>query len=219
MAKNAENVIVIPPSPADILIAEVGGPGMLHNRNRFNPGTKGGDRKDYSKKEFSWKEDTVHIFAEGKHKGEPGFSTGSFTSAMASVINCGGISLSNKKLEKYGKNILRAMHIESDGFDQDDVGCVAYTAGQLVCCRHMANPGRKGKMVPIYRGLVRDWKIVLRIVFNSSMIRAEEVALLLRRAGESIGVGAFRLENGGEFGSFELLAAKVLCRTPNSKVA
>ena len=214
-----EFVVSIPPSPADILIAEVGGPGMLQNRNSWRPDKPGTDKPDYSKKEAEYKERTVHIFAEGPHQGEPGFPSGAFTSAMGAVINCGGITLSNKKLEKCGKNILRAMHVESDGFDQDHNALVAYTKGTLECCGHMANPGKKCKMIPIYRGLLRDWTMDLRIVFNSSQIKAEEVALLLRRAGESIGVGAFRLECGGEFGSFDVLAAKVIHRVPKKMAA
>lgn len=65
-----------------------------------------------------------------------------------------------------------------------------------------------------YRGIFRQWKTKLEIRYNAEVTTPEQIANLLVRAGECIGIGELRPEKGGNYGRFTLAQTKA---TPQSK--
>lgn len=55
-----------------------------------------------------------------------------------------------------------------------------------------------------FRGQVEDWKMTLVIKHNDDVISAEQVVNLLQIAGFSCGLGEWRPEKNGDFGTFEV---------------
>lgn len=58
-----------------------------------------------------------------------------------------------------------------------------------------------------YRPEYQNWSADLRIKYRADVISAEQVMLLLRDAGFSIGIGEWRPDRGGQAGTFEVQAA------------
>lgn len=56
----------------------------------------------------------------------------------------------------------------------------------------------------IRRPMFTDWDCELQIMFNSSNISAEQIVNLLNWAGFQSGVGGWRAQKGGAFGSYEV---------------
>lgn len=55
-----------------------------------------------------------------------------------------------------------------------------------------------------YRPYFFDWKCSLVLQFEPSMIRVEDLATLIERAGLTVGIGEWRPEKGGEYGRFKI---------------
>ena len=53
-----------------------------------------------------------------------------------------------------------------------------------------------------YRGEVRKWKMTFSIRYNANFISQEQVVNLLETAGFSQGIGEWRPEKNGEYGTF-----------------
>lgn len=73
------------------------------------------------------------------------------------------------------------------------------------------DPGRlQGKtLTPIYRPEFRvPWKADVPFKFNASLITVEQLFNLVDLAGFSIGIGAWRPENDGNFGQFTVRSPK-----------
>lgn len=201
--------IVVPPMPTTILEVDVqdGGSGMLQNRMTEDAraaimGTRPpGAKPDHREKSKHWRE-TLHQTTDGKL----GFPAEAFLKAMGNVVK--GVDLRNKKLFKYPKDLYRALHIKSEEFDIDGNGIVLFTAGKAEMNCHWANIPTSKQPIPVYRALIKDWKMTLKIVYNASLLNEHDVLLLLNRAGHSVGVGAFRVENRGPYGLFEVTGAR-----------
>lgn len=206
-------VIQIPDVPEKILVLQIAGDAMLQNRmlddakDEIKGIRKGGDKKDYSSKMRKWKETGHYNF-----KGQLGFPAEAFLKAMGSILK--GVELSKKNIIKFPKDLYRAMHIESDAMDQDGNGIVLYSStGDVKMHEHMAV--LKGKTpIPVYRTLVTNWKMDLRVVYNTAVLNERDICLLANRAGSGVGVGAFRAESRGPYGAFRLERAYLMSRRP-----
>lgn len=55
-----------------------------------------------------------------------------------------------------------------------------------------------------YRPVYHDWSCEFLVEWDQSAIDADAIVEFIRRAGWSIGLGEYRREKGGEFGSFEI---------------
>lgn len=55
-----------------------------------------------------------------------------------------------------------------------------------------------------YRPMLRQWEIDVPIRYCSDLISAEKVVNLLQIAGETIGIGDWRIEKNGKYGEFEV---------------
>jgi hypothetical protein len=56
-----------------------------------------------------------------------------------------------------------------------------------------------------YRPAFWPWEIALTINFNASAIHQEQIIAMLRAAGQMVGIGAWRPENDGDMGRFEIV--------------
>jgi hypothetical protein len=56
-----------------------------------------------------------------------------------------------------------------------------------------------------YRGEFPEWQAVLHIAYNAASISLEQIANLLMVAGFAVGVGEWRPEKDGQFGTFEVI--------------
>ena len=55
-----------------------------------------------------------------------------------------------------------------------------------------------------FRGCFHDWSIRLRISYNENAIKAPQIGMLLNNAGFSVGIGEWRPEKDGSFGTFAI---------------
>ncbi len=55
-----------------------------------------------------------------------------------------------------------------------------------------------------YRGELQDWKTTLEIEYNASVISQEQIISFFEIGGFSIGVGEWRMQKNGQFGSFHV---------------
>lgn len=62
--------------------------------------------------------------------------------------------------------------------------------------------GLTGAPVKIVRNAFHDWSCDLTIEYNKSQLSAEHIVNILNWAGFHIGIGGFRKENTGNYGSF-----------------
>ena len=56
-----------------------------------------------------------------------------------------------------------------------------------------------------YRCLFNNWSAKLTVKYNSDSISDEQILNLFELAGFSAGIGEWRMERGGTFGSFTLV--------------
>jgi len=64
--------------------------------------------------------------------------------------------------------------------------------------------GMKGSPRKIMRNAFEDWSVEATIQFNKANLSAEQIINVLNWAGFHIGVGGFRKEKTGNFGSFHI---------------
>jgi len=64
--------------------------------------------------------------------------------------------------------------------------------------------GMKGSPRKIMRNAFENWEVELTIQFNKANLSAEQIVNVLNWAGFHIGVGGFRKEKTGNFGSFHV---------------
>jgi len=62
-----------------------------------------------------------------------------------------------------------------------------------------------GKTADIrHRGEFKEWSADLEVQYNEDWISAEQIANLISLAGFSVGVGEWRPEKNGQYGTFEI---------------
>lgn len=64
--------------------------------------------------------------------------------------------------------------------------------------------GRKGSPRKIMRNAYHDWETEVTIIYNSNILSPEQIVNVLNWAGFHIGVGGFRKEKTGNFGSYRV---------------
>lgn len=73
--------------------------------------------------------------------------------------------------------------------------------------RPVTIPATKGKIMR-HRPRFDKWGAKFDLIINEKMIPTEQVHLLLNEAGESVGIGDFRPEKRGPFGTFRVISFK-----------
>ena len=69
--------------------------------------------------------------------------------------------------------------------------------------RPVTIPATKGRVMR-YRPRFDQWSAKFRLILNDQMLSSEDAHRLLNEAGESIGIGDFRPEKRGPFGTFRV---------------
>lgn len=105
-----------------------------------------------------------------------------------------------------------ARHIE--GLKMTELRGALHIVGDLV--EIIGKPSMREDMVRVgmgvadirYRGEFRTWKAILTIRFNARMLSPEQIANLFNAAGFGVGVGEWRPERNGSFGTFHVASGK-----------
>ena len=63
-----------------------------------------------------------------------------------------------------------------------------------------------GTTTLVYRPRWEHWEIIVPIVYIKGIMTAERITQMLNLAGETVGIGAFRVERKGNFGTFEVVS-------------
>lgn len=64
--------------------------------------------------------------------------------------------------------------------------------------------GRTRAPRKILRNAFHDWSVILTIQYNSNQLSAEQIFHILNWAGFHVGVGGFRKEKSGNYGTFQI---------------
>jgi hypothetical protein len=75
--------------------------------------------------------------------------------------------------------------------------------------RHDIARNSRGKLIDVYRGSFKGWKLNARIEFDADVITKDRLLDGLHHAGRKVGIGAWRPERSGRFGRFTLGAVSL----------
>lgn len=104
--------------------------------------------------------------------------------------------------EAKGTWIRAILNVEGHG----DTGLVIINApSPQMRTDHVVQMGRGNLR---YRPAFFPWSMDLSITFNTDQIGAQDVVNLVQQAGFSIGIGDWRPEKNGQFGTFEVVASE-----------
>jgi len=138
-------------------------------------------------------ESSLYLFSNGKHpKGPYGFPAVAFKAAAVRAAK------------------------QVDGMNMTDARGLFYIEpddGDLVKIDSPKPPVMREDMVRLngksadirYRGAFIDWSVLLNVRYNADVISQEQLLNLFELAGFSCGIGEWRMEKGGTFGTFTLL--------------
>jgi len=138
-------------------------------------------------------ESSLYLLSNGKHpKGPYGFPAVAFKAAAVRAA---------KQLDGMNMTDARGLfYIEPDD-------------GDLVQIHTPEPPEMREDMVRLngksadirYRGSFVNWSVTLNVRYNADVVSQEQLLNLFELAGFSCGVGEWRMEKGGTFGTFTLL--------------
>jgi len=89
----------------------------------------------------------------------------------------------------------------------DNAGLIPVKYKEKVMRTDWARVGKGGTDIR-YRGEVRNWSMTFFIKFNANFLSAEQAINLLETAGFSQGLGEWRPEKNGTFGTFSTIEPK-----------
>jgi hypothetical protein len=143
-------------------------------------------------------EDAKHVSIDGWC----GIPAGAFRAAMISACRLVGFKMTLAKLSVF---------IEHDGLDRVDQTPLVRIIGEPI---KNTMPVRNANMAfdLRVRPLWPEWSCKLRVRFDSDQFRLEDVANLLHRVGEQVGIGEGRPDSrqsiGLGYGLFEIVSAE-----------
>lgn len=70
--------------------------------------------------------------------------------------------------------------------------------------RHDIARNSRGKLIDVYRGSFKGWRLHIRIEFDADVITKDRLVNGLYHAGTKVGIGAWRPERAGRFGRFAI---------------
>lgn len=72
---------------------------------------------------------------------------------------------------------------------------------------HFAMGWQKGIPMPVFRPIFREWELDVPVTYDKALVTRKELLELFERAGFSQGIGSFRPEKNGTFGTFQVKEA------------
>lgn len=141
------------------------------------------------------------LIAEGHltktHDGKHAHPAIAFKKAMVGAIRIAGKAAGIKSSKTEARGLFQVLG--EDGGDLAIIRSDPYTIRAAVAAGTHGKPA-----IATFRPEFRNWSTVLQIRFNPKTITPEQVGLLLNTAGFCIGVGSWRPECDGIFGTFEV---------------
>jgi hypothetical protein len=130
-----------------------------------------------------------------------GMNAGAFRAAMISACRLVGFKMTLAKLSTF---------VQADGFDQaDGLPLVRIYGKSVTFTAHTRNA--TGVVDVRSRPQYRDWAAKLRIKFDRQQFKPVDMANLISRVGEQVGIGAGRPDSkqsaGCGWGTFELVSS------------
>ena len=130
--------------------------------------------------------------------GWDGFNAASIRNAMISACRTAGIKMTQMKL---------AAFVEADGFDEDGTPLIRIYGEPAMDVRYARN--QTGVVDLRARPRFDEWHAKLRIRFDADMIAFPDLANLLMRAGQQVGIGEGRPDSpksaGIGYGLFDVV--------------
>jgi len=134
-----------------------------------------------------------------KKAGWDGFNAASIRGAMISACRTAGIKMTQMKL---------AAFIEADGIDEDGTPLIRIYGEPVMDVRYARN--QTGVVDLRARPRFDEWHATLRIRFDADMIAFADLANLLMRAGQQVGIGEGRPDSpksaGIGYGLFNVMS-------------
>jgi len=97
--------------------------------------------------------------------------------------------------------IRAAVHVPEDVVPVTKVFPKPYTSEVNIATR-----GRGREMIEKTRAIFpKGWEMVVKADLDQGLLRPDDLASIVDRAGRAIGIGEWRPERGGQFGAFELV--------------
>ena len=124
-----------------------------------------------------------------KKAGWDGFNAASIRNALISACRTAGIKMTQMKL---------AAFIEPDGFDEDGTPLIRIYGDPVMDVRYARN--QTGVVDLRARPRWDEWHATLRIRFDADMIAFADLANLLMRAGQQVGIGEGRPDSAKSAG-------------------
>lgn len=150
-------------------------------RNTQTEGSTARGKKPRTPKDF------IRGFEESLHKtvdGKYGAPAAGFRAALISACRTVDFTMTRAKL---------AVFVEADGFDAiDGTGLCLFTKGEP---RHVEHFVRNDNGSPDIRARAMfdpGWEMMIRIRYDADMFSLNDIANLLSRAGQQVGIGAGR---------------------------
>lgn len=142
------------------------------------------------------------VYEGAKHYSEEGWlgiPAPAFRNAMIDACRLVGFKMTHAKL---------SIFVEADGFDRDEGTPLVKIDGNVE--RHEGYARNETGVVDIrVRPMWRKWKCTLQIKYDADQFSATDIANLLNRAGQQVGVGEGRPNSKKSFGmgwgTFELV--------------
>lgn len=140
-------------------------------------------------------EGAMHLTPEGK----AGIPAAAFRSAMISACRVAGFQMTKAKLSVF---------VVADALDAEDGTGLVLIEGEPE--RHMAHVRLESGVASIaVRPMWREWSAVLTVKYDADQFSESDVANLLERAGQQVGVGEGRPDSkkshGMGWGTFTLI--------------
>lgn len=169
--------------------------------HRFSEKAKKKMRDKHAKKATTAKEvrNPVEEFTEAtyfisRNPDRYGVSANAFYSAALDAA----LALGAKKSE-----MRRSFTVRPDAFTADGPLVEVHTPNPPTMREDTVTVGM-GSSDLRYRPEFQEWSCKLRVVFDARQVSAEQIANLLRQAGFSTGIGEWRQEKEGFYGSFDV---------------
>jgi hypothetical protein len=217
-----QDSFIVPPDPEKVIEVDVlGAPeGMLQNQLRpetkhaLQYGKSAGASETKEQKTEKAKANWIGSghFAKDGRRGHP---SESFLKAMMQAVTM--VTLSGGKKTSSKVMVLRCLSVLPDAFSKEGLPLCYFTddskanfSSKVEPAEHWANNKNSGGTpVPVYRTHIPGgWKMTVKISYDSTVLRPQDVLMLMQKAGTNVGMGAWRKEKGGVFGRWKVVGAR-----------
>lgn len=217
-----QDSFVVPPNPEKVVEVDILGEpeGLLQNQLRqsvkdeLQNGKQAGAAETKAQRTEKARADwrgSGHFTKDGVH----GHPSEAFLKAMQVAVTM--VSLSGGKKTTNKGMVLRCITVLPSAFSKDGLPLICFSNDtkansniKVEPAEHWANnQNAKGVPVPVYRThILGGWKMTVRVAYDSSVLRPQDVLMLMQKAGTNVGIGAWRKEKGGVFGRFKVVGAR-----------